>query len=328
MNIKLDHFARILAKDFSTTNELFLIMQHKYNFPSSRIITVLVGIVISIIFTTSLDSIPSTIPSSEIKVYGQLGLNPVPTTQEVIATYIARVPPGAALEDSPIHYYPDNIAIPSGITVAWFNDDPGQPHTVTSGVPDSPESGAMFNSGIIPYTSFFQHTFDSQLDNQEIVYHCEIHPWRTAKVSVNGAFEQGHYFVFASGTGQVLNLTEHDRTLLDFRPLTVSTDSTTPITYNITIIDNTSENKTTVFSRSFFAVGNNDLQLELIPRPDQNKTTVYGPDLNDPVTGAYHVEGDFMEPGNEYTIRAEITSIGNDEPPERIVDDFAFRVVS
>jgi len=259
--------------------------------------------------------------------YGQLGLNPVPTTEEVVATYVVRIPPGAALQDSPIHYYPDNIAIPSGITVAWFNDDPGQPHTVTSGAPESPENGAIFNSGIMPYTSFFQHTFDSQLDNQEIVYHCEIHPWRTAKVSVSAAFEQGHYFVFASGSGQVLNLTEHDRTLIDFRPLTVSTDSTTPLTYNITIMEGGADNATTTFSKSFFAIGNNDLQLELIPRPDQNKTIVYGPDVTDPVTGAYHVEGNFVKPGNEYTIRAEITSIGNDEPPGRVVDDFAFRVV-
>jgi hypothetical protein len=144
---------------------------------------------------------------------------------------------------------------------------------------------------------------------------------------VSAPFEQGHYFVFASGTGQVLNLTEHDRTLIDFRPLTVSTDSTTPLTYNITIMEGGADNATTTFSRSFFAIGNNVLQLELIPRPDQNKTTVYGPDVTDPVTGAYHVEGNFVKPGNEYTIRAEITSIGNDEPPGRVVDDFAFRVV-
>jgi hypothetical protein len=35
-----------------------------------------------------------------------------------------------------------------------------------------------------------------------------------------------------------------------------------------------------------------------------------------------------MEPGKDYTIRAEITSIGTDKPPERIVDDFLFSVVS
>lgn len=72
----------------------------------------------------------------------------------------------------------------------------------------------------------------------------------------------------------------------------------------------------------------NDLQLELIPRPDQNKTTVYGPDITPPVTGAFHVEGNFMELEKNYTIRAEITSIGNNKPSERIVDDFSFRVVS
>jgi hypothetical protein len=35
-----------------------------------------------------------------------------------------------------------------------------------------------------------------------------------------------------------------------------------------------------------------------------------------------------MEPGKDYTIRAEITSVGANEPPGRIVDDFAFRVIS
>jgi hypothetical protein len=42
---------------------------------------------------------------------------------------------------------------------------------------------------------------------------------------VGGAFDQGHYFTFASGTGSVLNLTKNDRTLIDFRHLTISTDT-------------------------------------------------------------------------------------------------------
>jgi hypothetical protein len=242
-----------------------------------RQIIIVVSLIFTLLFTVTaaINSTSSIVPSIGNSVYGQLGLTPVPTTQEVIATYVARIPPGAALQDNPIHYYPDKIAITSGITVAGFNDDPGQPHTVTSGVPGSPESGAMFNSGIIPYSSFFQHTFDGLLSNQQIVYHCEIHPWRTAKISVSGAFEQGHNFVLASGTGQILNLTEHDRTLLDFRPIIVATERTTPITYRIAIMDNASGNATARFSRSFFVLGNDDLQLELIPRPDQDTTTVY-----------------------------------------------------
>lgn len=49
------------------------------------------------------DSISSIVSGTGHSAYGQLGLNPVPTTEEVIATYIARIPPGAALKVSPIH---------------------------------------------------------------------------------------------------------------------------------------------------------------------------------------------------------------------------------
>lgn len=80
------------------------------------------GILISIYFLVAAST---TLSINGGNVYGQLGLNPIPTSQEVIATYVIRIPPGAALEESPIHYYPDNVAIPSGITIAWFNDDPG-----------------------------------------------------------------------------------------------------------------------------------------------------------------------------------------------------------
>jgi plastocyanin len=261
---------------------------------------------------------------------GQLGLTPIPTSQETLPTYVVRIPPGAAMRDSPIHYYPDNIAIPSGITVVWFNDDPGQPHTVTSGEFGSKASGAFFNSGIIPYTAGFQHTFDG---TRKVIYHCEIHPWRIGVVSVSNAFVQGQNFILASGTGQILNLTQHPRTLLDIKPITVRSEKTTPITYTIAIIEKNRNNNTvpspaTTFSRSFFSLGNNDLQLELIPRPDRNTTVTYGPDFTDPITGAYHVEGNFMKPGNDYTIRTEITAIGSQILSQRISDDFNFRLVS
>ena len=61
---------------------------------------------------------------------------------------------GAAQKDSPEHYYPPNIAILACTTIAWVNDDPGQPHTVTSD-----PTGSIFNSGIMSYTSLFQYTF-------------------------------------------------------------------------------------------------------------------------------------------------------------------------
>lgn len=259
----------------------------------------------------------------------------LPTDEKVLPTYVVRIPPGAAQKDSSQHYYPSNIAIPAGTTIGWVNDDPGQPHTVTS-LP----GGSLFNSGIIPYGSFFQHTFASDQAG-EYTYHCEIHPWRTGTVSVSGTIEKGNNFELTSGTGPVLSLSKNDRTLLNFHPTTVTADETTPMTYNIAISDgNTNQ---TVFSRSFFALGN-DLQLELIAAPANNTntnttttnatttttgtTTVYGPDFSDPITGAYHVQGEFFKPNTDYNIAAEITAIGSQIPENRIRDTFNLRVIS
>jgi plastocyanin len=254
---------------------------------------------------------------------GQLGMSPIQSPDVgVIPTYIARIIPGAAQRDSPHHYYPENIAIPTGITIQWSNDDPGQPHTVTSGLENSSGKGSVFNSGIIPYTSSFQYTFSK---SGEYIYHCDIHPWRVAKVSVNNAVEKGNNFVMTSGTGPTLNLTKNDRTLLDFRPTTVTVHETTPITYNITIAG---KNNSVAFSREFFALGN-DLQLELISTNNtEARTTAYGPDVSDPITGAYHVQGDFLKPGTDYKIIAQIIAIGSQKPPNAISDTFGLKVTS
>lgn len=153
------------------------------------------------------------------------------------ATYLVEIVPGASNRTNPIHYYPPSIAVPGGTTVAWFNNDPEQPHTETSGMPRASDSGIIFNSGITPATinSFFQYTFNKAGD---FVYHCEIHPWRVAVVSVNTVREQGNNFEFSSGVGPTWNLTKDFRTLMDFTPLTVSLDQITPITYNVTIFKN------------------------------------------------------------------------------------------
>ena len=243
----------------------------------------------------------------------------IPTEGKVLPTYVVRIPPGAAQQSSPQHYYPPNIAIPAGTTIGWVNDDPGQPHTVTS-LP----TGSIFNSGIIPYGAFFQYTFGTDQAG-EFTYHCEIHPWRTGKVSVNAASEQGNNFVLTSGTGPVLSLAKNDRTLLNFQPKTVTAEETTPVTYNIAISDE--DTNQTEFSRSFFALGN-DLELELIAANNTNTTRVYGPDFSDPITGAYHVESNFLKPNTDYRITAEITAIGSQIPENPIRDTFNLRVIS
>jgi len=88
-----------------------------------------------------------------LHVWAQFSLFPN-LKNEVLPTYLGRIVPGAAEKNNTLHYYPQNIAVPSATTIAWFNDEPGQPHTGTSGTPDSSESGKQFNSGIIPFTSF------------------------------------------------------------------------------------------------------------------------------------------------------------------------------
>ena len=70
---------------------------------------------------------------------GQIGS--MATLQNIDATYAISIIPGAAQRESVNHYYPPAVAVPTGTTVAWFNNDFGQPHTVTSGSPNASDVG-------------------------------------------------------------------------------------------------------------------------------------------------------------------------------------------
>jgi plastocyanin len=270
------------------------------------------SVLVILIFTAALTTITTTINS-----YAQTGT--MATLQNIQATYAVSIIPGAAQRDSPYHYYPPAIAIPTGTTIAWINNDMGQPHTVTSGSPSASDAGSVFNSGIMPATanSFFQYTFNKAGD---FLYHCEIHPWRVAAVSVSDAIERGNNFELSSGTGRTLNLTQDIRTLLDFKPITVPLDRTTPLSYNITILQN---NTDTVFSRIFVTAGES-LPLEFIA--GSNETRAYGPDFSS--TGAYHLEGAFLKGNADYKIRVQITSINAKAPENPIEDEFSLRTVA
>jgi plastocyanin len=271
-----------------------------------------ISVLVILIFTAALTTITTTLNS-----YAQTGT--MATLQNIQATYAVSIIPGAAQRDSPYHYYPPAIAVPTGTTIAWFNNDMGQPHTVTSGSPSASDAGSVFNSGIMPATanSFFQYTFNKAGD---FLYHCEIHPWRVAVVSVSDAIERGNNFELSSGTGRTLNLTQNIRTLLDFKPITVPLDRTTPLTYNITILQN---NIDTVFSRIFVTAGES-LPLELIA--GSNETRAYGPDFSS--TGAYHLEGAFLKGNADYKIRVQITAVNAKAPETPIEDEFSLRTVA
>jgi plastocyanin len=283
---------------------------------SFKVYYALTLLVTSIVATTAL-SLLTTTTATTTDVYAQMA-----TLQNIKATYAISIVPGAAQMTSLLHYYPPAITVPIGTTIGWFNNDPEQPHTVTSGKPGASDSGAIFNSGIMPATanSFFQYTFNRAGD---FVYHCEIHPWRVGIVSVSAATEKGNNFQLASGVGPTWNLTKDFRTLLDFTPITVPLDGSTPLTYNVTIFKNNTTNK--VFTKTF-TVNGDKLPLELIARGYINQTRVYGPDFSS--TGAYHLEGVFFKGNANYTIRAEITAINGKPPQNKITDDFTLRTIA
>ena len=266
------------------------------------------------------------IPSTANVVIAQIGS--MATLQNIDATYAVSIIPGAAQRESAYHYYPPAIAVPTDTTVAWFNNDFGQPHTVTSGSPNASDIGTVFNSGIMPATanSFFQYTFD---ESGEIAYYCIIHPWRTAVVSVSDAIERGSNFELSSGTGPTWDFNKDFRTLLSIEPLTVPLDRTTPHTYNITISRNGNSTGgdmavNNVFSDTYITSGE-ALALELV-RGSGNETISYGPDFSS--TGAYHIEGPFFSGNSNYTIRAQITSINAQPPQNQIVDEFSLKTVT
>ena len=265
-------------------------------------------------------------PSTANVVIAQIGS--MATLQNIDATYAVSIIPGAAQRESAYHYYPPAIAVPTDTTVAWFNNDFGQPHTVTSGSPNASDIGTVFNSGIMPATanSFFQYTFD---ESGEIAYYCIIHPWRAAVVSVSDATERGNNFELSSGTGPTWDFNKDFRTLLSIEPLTVPLDRTTPLTYNITISRNGNSTGgdmavNNVFSDTYITSGE-ALALELV-RGSSNETISYGPDFSS--TGAYHIEGPFFSGNSNYTIRAQIASINAQPPQNQIVDEFSLKTVA
>ena len=78
------------------------------------------SVLVILIFTAALTTITTTINS-----YAQTGT--MATLQNIQAAYAVSIIPGAAQRDSPYHYYPPAIAIPTGTTIAWINNDMGQP---------------------------------------------------------------------------------------------------------------------------------------------------------------------------------------------------------
>ncbi len=236
--------------------------------------------------------------------------------EEVRGTYVVDIPAGA-YQAGADHYVPANIAIPAGTTIAWFNDDPNQPHTVTSGLPNSNNSGTEFDSGVMSVGAFFQHTFD---DAGEFDYYCTIHPGMMGRVSVSTAMWEGHHFNVGMGAGASFDFTKNERSLIFIEPTSLEIPEDEPVTYELAIMKNGEE----VFSDEFRTLGGL-LYVELVPT--DGETRILGPDVSDPIIGAYHIEGSFLKDNAAYTIRPEITLLFDQPPEEEIADEFSIQIV-
>jgi hypothetical protein len=57
-----------------------------------------------------------------------------------------------------------------------------------------------------------------------------------------------------------------------------------------------------------------------------DEALVYGPDLSDPIIGAYHIRDNFLD--GTYTVKVDITSIGSNLTDTNISDEFKDRIIS
>ena len=251
--------------------------------------------------------------------FAKIDVSPLHKIDQHIASYAVTIIPGASLKNSPIHYFPSNIAIPEDTTVLWFNNHPNEFHTVVSGILGDPNAGEKFDSDVIPYGSYFKYTFMIEGDYP---YFCEIHPWRTGFVSVGNSKELGDNFELLSYNNTTLNITKNTRNLLIFDPVNVDIPNNEALVYNLTL---SSINNEILFQDSYIVIGTKfyvDFSSSDFP------LRTYGPDFLHPITGAYHIEGNVFEENKEFLVKVELTQIGNKILDESISDEFEIKFVT
>ncbi|MDQ4073961.1 MAG: plastocyanin/azurin family copper-binding protein [Thermoproteota archaeon] len=110
-------------------------------------------------------------------------LNPPETTQIAIEE-------GSAQPTATLTYSPKEINAPLGVSnkVVWTNEDVTA-HTVTTDNNYEDPINGRFDSlatiGLIPPQGTYEFTFTQE---GEYPYHCEPHPWMTAKVDISRDF--------------------------------------------------------------------------------------------------------------------------------------------
>ena len=136
------------------------------------VIALIIGMSVSFVFYTSFF-----VPESLLK----------PSVSEHILNpeidFIIEIVPGAVIDGNE-NYVPNQAKVLLGISnkVIWQNND-DTAHTVTPDHRTSDAYSGDFGSvGVIKPGESFEFLFT---DAQEILYHCEPHPWMTGKISID-----------------------------------------------------------------------------------------------------------------------------------------------
>ena len=136
------------------------------------VIALIIGISVSFVFYTSF-YVPESLAKPSVSEHI---LNPE-------LDFIIEIVPGAVIDGNE-NYVPNKAKVLLGISnkVIWQNLD-DTPHTVTPDHRTSDAYSGDFGSvGVIKPGESFEFLFT---DAQEILYHCEPHPWMTGKISID-----------------------------------------------------------------------------------------------------------------------------------------------
>ena len=135
------------------------------------VITLIIGMSVSMVFYTSF-YVPESLAKPSVSEHI---LNPE-------LDFIIEIVPGAVIDGNE-NYVPNQAKVLLGISnkVIWQNND-DTAHTVTPDHRTSDAYSGDFGSvGVIKPGESFEFLFT---DAQEILYHCEPHPWMTGKISI------------------------------------------------------------------------------------------------------------------------------------------------
>jgi plastocyanin len=152
-----------------------------------------------------------------IPFFGAMAKNPPPVTQlrterpaaqqqqqqgaPAAGTTAITILQGASVQGSP-DYDPDKAQVPLGNKIVWDNQDT-VPHTATSGSgPSDPNNAKLFDTGIITGGEKSKPVeVKGAKQGDTIAYHCTVHPYMTAELTITAGGQGGGAQTGGNATG-------------------------------------------------------------------------------------------------------------------------------